>query len=166
MPCTCDAVAEVESEHVTEEVDRCLVVLGEQCSDTVHETLARHLRRVVVGNLKTPGEQVAQESVRLLAGVWLSSTLEDHEPIWLHVGPVLELVQQPALAQARLGNHRDDPQRRRRVQRGERPLQAGQLRGPTDHLGLQPFDARASGRGTPEAWRRGSRRCAPELGCP
>ena len=68
---------------------------------------ARGLDAVVVGDLKAPGEDVAQQTKGLAPGLRRGAAAKEDEALGPRLAPGLELVQQPALADAGVGDHGD-----------------------------------------------------------
>ena len=104
----------------------------------------RRLDAVVVGDLEAPGEDVAQQSEGLALRLRRGAAAEEEEALGARLAPGLELVEQPALADAGVGDHGDGGQ----LALGEQPLEGGlqrlELGVAADHPRRHAFDAAAA----------------------
>ena len=144
------AVAEVEADQMPEQVGVRLrqvgpVVGDEERHQALLELVLGHPHAVAVADLQVPGQHVAQQAERAALRLRVGAALEARGRRRERREPALELVQQPALADARVGHHRDGGVAAIGIQPFDRSLQRLQFRVAADHAGLDAFDpARAA----------------------
>ncbi len=100
-------VGEVEPDQLADEARLHRPVLGKPRRQAVDQFGLGGLGAVAVGDLQTPGEQVAQQPIRLQLAGRVGPAEQQPEGTRIELERGLELVHQPALAQARIGHHRD-----------------------------------------------------------
>ena len=96
---------EVESYELADEVDRRFALVGEQRYQPVDQFAARHFGGFSLADLELAHQHVAQQSVGMLAAARMGTP--EQQPARLPAQALLELGEQPALAQARFGNDHD-----------------------------------------------------------
>ena len=105
------AVGEFEPDQMAQQMGVRLchllaVLRREQRYQTLLEFLSCQLYAVAVGNLQAPGQDVAQQPIRLALRERVGAPLEEVEVLRLRFGPVVKFIEQPALANTGLTQHR------------------------------------------------------------
>ncbi len=142
------AVAPFDADQVAQQVGvafgevRAIVVL-EQRHDALLHLRPGNRDRVVVGDLETPGQDIAQQAEGLSARLRRGPAAKEEEALGSRFAPALEFVQQPALADAGVGHHRDGGQPALVEQSLEGGLKRSEFGLATDHAGGHAFDAAA-----------------------
>ena len=144
------AVAEIQADQLAQQVSVRLRQVGPVVGDekgchAVLELVLRLAHAVAVDDVQPPCQHVAQQAERAALGLRIGPALEQRETGVPGFGPALELVQQPALADARVGDHGDGAQPLLDLHPLERVLQRQQLRVASDHAGLDALDAAGAG---------------------
>ena len=108
-------VAEIQPDQVAEQMGVGLRELGavvgvEQGRDTGLGLALGVFHAVAIGDAQLPDENVAQQAIGLAQGLRGGAAAQDANVRRACAQPALELEQQPALAQAGLGDHRDHRQ--------------------------------------------------------
>src|SRR6478609_3495940 len=83
------------------------VIVQEQRDDELLYLPTRRLDAVVVSDLESPRDDIAQESEGLALRLRCGVAAEEEEALRARVTPGRELVEQAALADAGIGNHGD-----------------------------------------------------------
>ena len=142
------AVAEVQTDQVAQQVGVRLGHVGaldspEQRNEPVVNLPFGGVDAVAVADLQPSGDDVAQQAVGLVLGQRVGTALEDVERLGPGFTPGLELVEQPALAQAGLADHGDQRRPALNEQAQEGALQCGEFTIAADHARLDTLDAAA-----------------------
>ena len=97
--------------------------------------------RIAVEDLEAPGQQVAQQAVGHVVAVGLRPTLEVLHRLAPQLEPVREFEAKPALAQARIADHRDERERALVAHGLEGLGQAGEFGVAPDHPRVDALQA-------------------------
>ena len=110
---------------MADQVDRRLALLAEERRQPVDQLLARRFAGVALGDLHLPQQHVAQHAVRMERAARMGAPQQ--QPAGVQIERLLELGEQPALAEPGLADDRE---------RARLPLAAGGSEGGTDDLEL------------------------------
>ena len=99
-------LCKVQADQLPQQFGRRVVGLRQPGRQALHELAAGDVGAVAVGDLQPAQQQVAQQAVRLQRARRLGACGQQPPTGAQGREPVLELAQQPALAQARLGQQR------------------------------------------------------------
>ena len=106
------AVAEVQADQLPEQMGmgpgRLGALVGEQRRHAPLDLRPGALQAVVVAEAERPGDDLAQQSVGLALGLRSRPAVQDLPADGFEVGRARHFIEQPALADARLGNDSDD----------------------------------------------------------